>query len=96
MFDNLRYDFNAIADIEERAGQGVGSLFAEEKMGLNTIRLLVWGGMRHIKKGWSVEAAGLEIQTYLLQGGTIQELTEKIAAAVEKSGLFGNFTQAEG
>lgn len=92
--DLIRYDFNVIADIEEKAGAGIGSLFSSEKMGFNTLRLLVWGGMKWQDKTLTVGKAGIMIQSYLKNGGTIDEIGAVITKAIETSGLFGNFTQA--
>ncbi len=90
----LKFDFNAIADIEEKAGAGIGSLFSNDKMGFNTLRLLIWGGMKWQDKTLTLGGAGIGIQNYIQGGGTVDEMGEKITDAIQASGLFGNFTKA--
>lgn len=91
---DLKYDFNAIADLEERAGQGVGSLFSEGRLGFNTIRLLVWAGCKGQNKSLTLEQAGQAVQDYVSGGGSMDTLANSIIDAIQKSGLFENFTQA--
>ena len=44
----LRYDFNAIADVEESAGMGIAKIFSADMVGLHTIRLLIWAGLKAV------------------------------------------------
>lgn len=85
----LRYDFNAIADIEQQAGAGVGELFSEGKVGFNTIRLLLWGGLKWEDKGLTLQRAGMIVNEWIQQGNEIEDLMEYVQEALEKSGLFG-------
>ena len=83
----LRYDFNAIADIEERAGLGIMAMFNEQVVGFNTIRLLVWGGIKWAERGFTTEQAGKSIMAYLEKGNSLETLTNKIMLALQKSGV---------
>lgn len=83
----LRYDFNAIADIEEKADLGIGALFSERRAGLHSIRMLVWGGLKWQDKGLTVERAGTLIRDYLNDGGTFEGLMEKVQEGLSKSGI---------
>lgn len=91
---DLRYDFNALADLEEKAGQGVGSLFSEGRLGFNTIRLLVWAGCKWQNKNLTLEQAGQAIQDYVVSGNSMDALANTILDEIQKSGLFENFTKA--
>ena len=84
----LRYDFNAIADVEERAGLGIVAMFNEDRVGFHSIRLLLWGGLKWKDRGLTVDRAGTMINTYLQNGGTIEVLMEKIREALQKSGII--------
>jgi hypothetical protein len=83
----LRYDFNAIADIEARAGVSIGVLCAPERSGYHTTRLLLWGGLRWYDKGITLERAGSMIGAYLLSGGDLADVMEKVLDALVKSGF---------
>jgi hypothetical protein len=85
----LKYDFNAIADIEEKANMSIGEMFTDEKAGFHTIRLLLWGGLKHEDRGITVQRVGLLIQNHIEEGGTLAELLEPIGKALNNSGIVG-------
>jgi hypothetical protein len=41
----LKFDFNAIAELEEYYNKGVHAIVSEETIGFNTIRNIFWAGM---------------------------------------------------
>jgi hypothetical protein len=41
----LKFDFNAIAELEEYYGKGIHAVIGEEQMGFNTVRNILWAGM---------------------------------------------------
>ena len=86
----LRYDFNAVADIEEKSGKGLGSLFSEQDIGLNSIRLLFWGGLKWEDPGLTLQRAGQLIQQFVKDGNALEDLMPYIEEAINKSGLFGS------
>ncbi len=84
----LRYDFNALADLEAKAGAGIGALMSEERVGLNTMRLLIWAGLKHEDRTLTPEKVGDMLQT-LMEGG--MELSVPMAAvtkALQQSGII--------
>ena len=85
----LRYDFNAIADIEQKAGLGIGALFDENRAGLNSLRLLIWGGLKWQERGLTVERTGQLVGDYLKDGGSLEELMGKVTDALRQSGVIG-------
>lgn len=92
--DWLQYDFNAIADIEEKAGMPIGTLFTEGRLSFHTLRLLVWGGLKARQPNITVAVAGTYISNYAQGGGDMEYLGQRIITEIEKSGLFENFTKA--
>ena len=80
----LKYDYNAIADLEERAGMGIGRLFDEDNIGLHTIRLIIWAGLRHEERGLTTDRVGKMIQEYIEGGGDLEDLVGKAVEALEK------------
>ncbi len=85
----LRFDFNAIADLEQQAGSGVVNLFSEERVGFHTIRLLFWAGLRWEDNGLTMQRAGMVIKQLLEEGHSLEDLSEWISKALKLSGLFG-------
>ena len=86
----LRYDFNAVADIEEKSGKGLGSLFNEQNIGLYSMRLLLWGGLKWEDPGLTIQRTGQMIQQFIEDGNDLEDLTPYIEEAINKSGLFGS------
>lgn len=41
----LKFDFNAISELEEYFDKGIHSIVSEETAGFNTIRTIFWAGM---------------------------------------------------
>ncbi len=86
----IRFDFNAIADVELETGMGIGSLFSETNIGFNTFRVLLWAGLKHEDRSITKAKAGELIGNYLKNGGSWTELGDKIFEAIEASGIMGN------
>jgi len=91
----LRFDFNAIADLEQQVGSGVVSLFSEEKIGFHTIRLLFWAGLRWEDQGLTMQRAGMIIKQLLEEGHSFEDLSGMVSKALQLSGLFGNKEDGE-
>jgi len=91
----LRYDFNALADVEERAGVGIGALLSSERMGLNTIRLLLWAGLKHEDRSLTPEKVGDILQSLMENGMDLSVPMARVMLAVERSGLLGQGTEGD-
>lgn len=85
---NLRFDVNALADLEDRAKAGIAQLFSEERIGLNALRLMLWAGLKHEDRTLTVERVGDMLSEYLSKGGSLEEVTQILSEAVEACGLF--------
>lgn len=88
----LRYDFNAISDLEEKAQTGIMQLMAEDRMGFGTIRLLVWAGLKWEEKGLTLQRAGDMIQKCLEDGGDLAKIMEPVSKALEQGMAWVNKT----
>lgn len=84
----LKYDFNAIADVEELSGVGMAKLFSDEMVGFNTIRLLIWAGLKHEERGITTQRAGMIIKDMMESGYELDTIMELIMEALTKSGIF--------
>lgn len=84
----LRYDYNAIADVEEKAGYGIPAIFNKDRVGFHAFRLLLWGGLKWADGKLTVADAGKLINGFLKEGNTLEDLQEYLQNALEQSGLF--------
>lgn len=84
----LRYDFNAIADAEEKAGLGISNMFSDDRAGLNSVRLLVWAGLKWRERGLTIERTGDMLQDFVREGGSLEAIMDKVRLALERSGLL--------
>lgn len=83
----LRYDFNALADIEQIAGVGAEELFSQRRAGFNLIRLLIWGGLKADDPGITLQRAGLIIRNMIDEGKTMEDIGGLIREGLVASGL---------
>jgi hypothetical protein len=89
----LKFDINAIADIERETKTGIMSLLQYERLGFDSIRVLLWGGLKHEDRNLTIEKVGNLIQNYainqkcnLFEAFTI--FSEKILEGLRESGLI--------
>jgi hypothetical protein len=92
---HLKYDINAIADIERETKTGITALLQQERLGFDSIRILLWGGLKHEDRTLTVEKVGDLIQNYMVdqKSNLFQALTvfsDKIVEGLTKSGLIGD------
>jgi hypothetical protein len=85
----LKYDFNAVADIEEYFGKGIGAIMTEENLGFRAIRALYWAGLKWKDRGLTMERVGHLIGKELQEGRSFQELILPIGKALQASKLIG-------
>lgn len=84
----LRYDFNAISDLEEKFGKGIAVIVSEEQVGFRALRLFYWAGLKHKDPGLTVQRVGQMLQKKVEEGETIESLFVPVMKALEKSGLL--------
>ena len=80
----LKYDYNALCDIEEMSGQNLQSLFSDGKVGLNTIRLLLWGGLKWKMNGITKQQVGFIMNT-LQEEDRLNEVVQKASELIAQS-----------
>ena len=85
----LRMDFNAICDLEQHFGKGISHIFAEENIGLSTIRAFYWAGLRHEDKSLTLLQVGDFIQDKLSEGDTIESLLQPVMESFKTAGFLG-------
>jgi hypothetical protein len=84
----LRFDINALIDIENVSG-GKSIQQVLGNMGIGTIRLLMWAGLKHDDRRLTQEKTGELLQEHLDAGGDIVSLVDILTEAMDVSGVFG-------
>lgn len=93
---HLRFDINAICDAEENLGLGFQTLLAPERVGLYTIRIMLWAGLKWEDRGLTKDQAGKLLEEYMEKGNDPDELAQKIRSAVMKAGWSRAGAKKEG
>lgn len=80
---NIRYDFNALCDLEEVTGKSISEL-----TGLSSIRALLWAGLKWETKGVTQPMVGMWIEEHLRDGGKVDDLLDNAIKALSASGIM--------
>ena len=84
---HLRFDFNALADLEQVLGVTLAQLPQDAgALGLRHVRAFVWAGLRHEDPQLTVAGAGDLLQMLVEGGGDLAALAEKLTAALALAG----------
>jgi len=81
----LRYDYNAICDIEEKFGKGVAAIFSEEQVGFNTVRLFLWAGLKWKDPGLTAQRVGQWLQKEAEEGRKPLEFLNVVMEGLKKA-----------
>src|SRR3990172_6239048 len=92
---NLRYDMNAISDLEDRIKTSIFSLLGSERIGFGSTRQLLWAGLRHEDKGLTLEKAGDILQRYIEAGASLASVNGSIMKALEIAGVWATGSEDE-
>ena len=85
---NLKYDFNALCELEEKSEMGILEII-ESKKGNYTMRLMVWAGLLHENNRLTIKEAGEILNKLIQEGNTLNDIATLIFKALEKSGVIG-------
>lgn len=92
---HLRYTINALADLEQHLGTGLGGVMLTGKVGIGFMRGFLWAGLKHEDARLSVERAGQLLQDYLDRGGDLASLANSMNEAMQIAG-FGRTREDAG
>jgi len=84
----MRFTVNSICDLEKNLGMPIGKAFSEDSIGLETIRALLWAGLKWEDRLLSATMTGDLIQKYLEDGGAMAEITRVIGESLSASGII--------
>ena len=91
----MKYDFNAICDIEEKFGKGVAAIFTDQQVGFNTIRLFLWAGLKWKLPGLQPQQVGQWLQEEAEQGRQPMEFMRPILEALRRAKILREVTPDE-
>ncbi len=94
---NIRFDVNAISDLEELLGMGVGEIVGNPKVsGFRTVRGLVWAGLKHEDPTLTPQKAGDLMQDFMERTGKgIDVIASTVSKAILESGAFDTKKKAD-
>ena len=81
----LRYSMNSLCAMEDLTGGALEKMLERQ---FSAARLLLWGGMLENAPGLTLKAAGEKIDEHIRAGGTLEEIVEECARAMECAGYF--------
>jgi hypothetical protein len=90
---HLKFDLNALADAEREVKSGIAALFNEERMGVDTVRIFIWAGLKHEDKALTINEVGEMIEDYIINSGedlmeALSELQNVIMKGIMASKVF--------
>lgn len=92
---HLRYSVNALSDLEQVMGVGLGEMYtAAGGLGIRTVRACLWAGLKHEDPDLTIAATGELMQQYLDGGGSFQNLGDAIHDALALAGFGAQPTEA--
>jgi hypothetical protein len=97
---NLRFDINAIADIEREMGIGISEIMKSERLGFDILRVMLWAGLKHEDQSLTPLKIGNHIQRYIIDNKSnlmeaLNKFEESITQAMTASELFGIIDEEE-
>lgn len=83
----MRFDFNAIGDLEITTGKSIGQLLPskgkeEEWLAISSIRAWIWAGLKWQDRAMTIPTAGELIEQYFADGGSNQAIMDCINGAL--------------
>lgn len=88
----LKFDFNAVCEIEERTGKGVGAIFTEQHVGFNTVRLFLWAGLKWKIPGLQPQQVGQWLQEEAEKGKQPMTYLEPVMVALKRAKILREVT----
>ena len=80
----LKYTFNSICAIEDRAGMPLEKLMSRR---FSPVRLLFWGALTELQPEISLREAGEIIGSHIRAGGSLEDIALLCADALEEAGF---------
>lgn len=85
---HVEFEFNAVCDLEEQAGLGLGEMLAARKMSHQGIRALIFYGLKDRYRGTTIKLAGQIMNAWVKSGKKLDELSDVLLLALEDAGII--------
>ncbi|MFW6079005.1 MAG: hypothetical protein ACODAE_05250 [Gemmatimonadota bacterium] len=82
----LRYDFNALCDLEDALGRPLSAL-SEDSAGFREIRAMLWAGLIHEDPDLTLRDAGALLGRHIEDGGRLEAVGEATERAMARAGF---------
>ncbi len=84
---HLRYDINALVDLEAVTGLNLAQRVAIHLVNLGAIRAFLWAGLKAEDPKLTLAEAGALLQGVVARGGNLAEVTTKMREALQEAGF---------
>lgn len=93
----LRMDYNSVCDIEENFGKGIHQVISTEHIGLRTLRVLYWAGLKWKNPGLTIASVGQLLNQEITENGAdLKALFEPVLKALKQTKLLGGAKEEDG
>jgi hypothetical protein len=83
----LRFDFNAMADLEDHFDKGIAAIMDKNRIGFSTIRGLYWAGLKWKMPGLTLEKVGNMLTRKMEEEDlSLAELMDPVKKAITAAG----------
>lgn len=79
----IRYTINAVRKLEKELGTSAFAI-VQEGISIDALQTLFWAGLLHQNPALTVDQAGILLEQYLEEGGSLNGLTSVITPAYTK------------
>lgn len=84
----LRFDVNAVAELETQVGTGFKRYIFQQQMDLAGARIMLWAGLLHAHPMITVREAGDLCQAWIDEGKKLEALCVKLFETMQLAGLI--------
>lgn len=92
----LKFDFNAVCDLEDYYNKGIAGILNEEQIGLKLVRAFYWAGLKWKHKTLTIEVMGRMLNKHIQEtGDNVMDLMEPAMDALKASRLLGTNKKGE-
>lgn len=79
----VKYDINALCALEQKLGnKSLQEIFSEKSLNFTWIRCVLWAGLIHGDRKFTIADAGRLLDEHFESGGDIGELVQELMGAV--------------
>jgi hypothetical protein len=86
----LKFDYNAVCDLEEIYNKGIAGILKEEQIGFRLVKTFYWAGLKWKNPGLTLDRVGNMLGKEIQDNGkNVMDLMGPVMEALKKSRLLG-------